>query len=86
MITLFLAYGFGLPTVFVLVNLILFRVYTTLNFQWAEELKRMTAEWQDFMKRGIPIPSDYIRIEHRFEGEPVLIRPEFQVKKTERAA
>lgn len=86
MINLILAFGVGVPAVFVLVNFILFRTYTAFNFQYAGELRRITADWQDFMERGIPIPADYIRIEQPFEAQPVLIQPSFQIEKVETAA
>ncbi len=86
MINLILIFGVGVPAAFVLVNFILFRTYTALNFQYAGELRRITADWQDFMKRGIPVPSDYVRIEQPFKAQPVLIQPDFQIEKVETAA
>jgi hypothetical protein len=47
---------------------------------------RITADWKAFMDRGIPVPSDYIRIEQPFNAQPVLIQPDFQIEKVETAA
>jgi hypothetical protein len=86
MINLILAFGIGIPAAFVLVNFVLFRTYTAFNFRYANEFMRITADWKAFMDRGIPVPSDYIRIEQPFNAQPVLIQPDFQIEKVETAA
>jgi len=85
MINLILVFGIGIPAAFVLVNFILFRTFTVFNLQSAGEFKRITADWQDFMKRGIPVPADYVRIEQPFEAQPVLVQPNFEIEKVETA-
>ncbi|MFQ5579088.1 MAG: hypothetical protein ACE5FZ_00610 [Nitrospiria bacterium] len=85
MINLILLFGVGIPAAYVLANIILFRAYTAFNFKDAGEFRRMTADWQDFMERGIPVPADYIRIEQPFDAQPVLIQPDFQIEKVETA-
>ena len=85
MINLILVFGIGIPAAFVLVNFILFRTYTAFNFQYTGAFREITADWQDFMERGIPVPADYVRIEQPFEAQPVLIQPNFEIEKVETA-
>ncbi|HIE64727.1 MAG: hypothetical protein ABGX83_08005 [Nitrospira sp.] len=85
MINLILVFGIGIPAAFVLVNFILFRTYTAFNLRYTGEFREITADWQNFMERGIPVPTDYVRIEQPFEAQPVLIQPNFEIEKVETA-
>jgi len=83
MIQQILAVSFSVPAV-ALLTLIAFLFFKNLRAELRNPFKEVTAEWLGFMKKGIPIPTDYKRIEAPFPGEPVLTQPEFQVKSNTR--
>ena len=51
------------------------------NRVWVRDFKEITAEWVNFMQKGIPIPSDHLKIEHPLRGEPTLIPLNFRYRK-----
>lgn len=79
MIQQILVVSFSVPAVAVL-TLIVFLFFKNLRAELRSPFKEVTTEWLRFMSRGIPIPTDYKRIEAPFAGEPVLTQPEFQVE------
>lgn len=79
MIQQILVVSFSVPVV-ALLTLIVFLFFKNLRAELQNPFKEVTAEWLRFMSRGIPIPTDYKRIEAPFAGEPVLTQPELQVE------
>lgn len=75
MIQHILIYTIVIPITFILFNLTVFWVFTALKTHFALTLLEMTHDWIQFMKRGIPIPTDYERINKPVAEAPVLIRP-----------
>jgi len=73
-----LIYGFGMPIMFVLLSLGLYRAFSALNTPLAAPLAEITSAWVSFLRRGIPVPSDYSEMGYgRFIGEAFLTRPEY---------
>ncbi len=81
MINQFLLVGVGIPVLYVLFNLIIFFIFKGLRMPVARPFKEITGDWLGFMKKGIPIPADYKRIETPYSGKPVLTQPIFQIKR-----
>lgn len=73
-----LVYGVGTPSVFVLLSLVLYRAFSVLNTPLAAPLTEITTGWVSFLRKGIPVPSDYNEMGYgRFTGEAFLTRPEY---------
>jgi len=51
------------------------------NRDWTKDFKEITMEWVRFMERGIPIPSDHLKIEHPLRSQPTLIPLNFRYRK-----
>jgi hypothetical protein len=66
---------------FLLAEVTVTLLLTVFNRAWLKELKEITAEWVSFMQKGIPIPSDHLKIEHPLQGQPTLIPLNFRYRK-----
>ncbi|MFQ5596980.1 MAG: hypothetical protein ACE5GK_02915 [Nitrospiria bacterium] len=86
MVHLILLCGVVIPLSFVLVNLTVFLALKGFKTPFGRTLSDMTNDWIRFMKQGIPIPTDYERINVRFANTPVLIRPLFHEKEVSHQA
>ena len=67
----------GLASV-ILVNIFAIGIYTAFNRLWINDFKAITADWMNFMRRGIPIPADFPKMEERFPGETTALPLEFR--------
>ena len=73
-----LVYGLGVPSVFVLLSLAVYQTFSAFNTPLSKPLVEMTTGWISFLKKGIPVPSDYNEMGYgRFIGESFLTRPEY---------
>jgi len=73
-----LIYGFWIPTAFIFLNFGLYHTFLAFNEALAISLKEITHTWVSFLRRGIPVPSDYNEMGYgRFIGEAFLVRPEY---------
>jgi hypothetical protein len=68
----YIIYGLEGFAGFVLINILLLATYTALNVSWAGEFKAITVDWINFVRRGIPVPSDSPRFEKRLPGEEMI--------------
>ena len=75
-----LAVAIGIPAIYLLFTLITFVFIKNLRTQVAKPCKEVTQEWVTFMKKGIPIPTDYKRMDTPFPGDPILKQPELQTQ------
>ncbi len=66
---------------FLLAQVTLTLLLMAINRTGLKELKELTADWVTFMKRGIPIPSDHLKIEHPLRSQPTLIPLNFRYRK-----
>lgn len=66
---------------FLLAKLTITFLVMTFNRAWFKELKEITTDWMTFMERGIPIPSDHLKIEHPLRSQPTLIPLNFRYQK-----
>jgi hypothetical protein len=66
---------------FLLAKLTITLLLIAFNRFWAKELKEITAEWMNFMQKGIPIPSDHLKIEHPLRSQPTLVPLNFRYRK-----
>lgn len=75
-----LAVAIGIPAIYVLFTLITFVFFKNLRTPMSKPVKEVTQEWMTFMKKGIPIPTDYKKMDTSFLGDPVLKQPELQTQ------
>ncbi len=80
MINQFLAVSLGVPATVFLLALTTFVAFKKLRPELSILFKEVTRELLVFMKRGIPVPMDYKRLDTPFSGEPVLTQAEPQVQ------
>ena len=83
MLNQFFTYGFGVPTIFIIVNLTIFLVFTLLRERLATPFKEVRTAWLTFMKKGIPIPADYKRFDNGITGKAVLTQPVFEARRND---
>ena len=81
MINQLLAVSFGVPATYLIFTLITFLLLKKVRAELRTTFNEVTRELKAFMNRGIPVPTDYKRIDMPFTGEPILRQPELQVQK-----
>lgn len=86
MIPQYILYGFGGVIGFALVNFLVLGTYTLLNLPWMNDLKAIGTDWIEFMRRGIPIPSDPPKFQERFPGQTLPLFLEYRPKTSTFAA
>lgn len=70
-----------LVAAFLVAKLMVTLFLMAFNRDWVKDLKEITMEWVRFMERGIPIPSDHLKIEHPLRSQPTLIPLNFRYRK-----
>ena len=74
----YLLFGLGVPAMFILISWALYRIFSAFSVSLAIPLAEITSTWMSFLRRGIPVPSDYNEMgSGRFIGEAFLARPEY---------
>ncbi len=81
MINQILAISFGVPAAYLIFTLLAFFLLKRVRAELRTTFNEVTRELKTFMKKGIPVPTDYKRIDMPFTGEPVLTQPELQIQK-----
>lgn len=80
MINQLLAVSFGVPATYLVFTLLTFLLLKKVRAGLRTIFNEVTRELKTFMKKGIPVPTDYKRIDIPFTGEPVLRQPELHVQ------
>lgn len=83
----YIVYGLEGLAGFVLINTLLLGFFTALQLPWINDFKIITAEWMNFIRRGVPVPADSPKFEKRLPGEemiaPLKFLPEASTFETE---
>lgn len=69
---------------FLLAKLTVTLLLVAFNRAGFQEIKEITVDWVKFMERGIPIPSDHLKIEHPLRSQPTLVPLNFRYTKPAR--
>ncbi|MFQ5588271.1 MAG: hypothetical protein ACE5F7_05465 [Nitrospiria bacterium] len=86
MINQILAVSLGVPAVYLFLGLVALLFFKNLRAELTTFFNDVTRELVAFMRRGIPIPMDYKRIDTPFIGEPVLTQAEARIQRRVRVA
>lgn len=78
----YVVYGLEGFAGFALINMLLLGIYTALDLPWVYDFKVITAEWIDFVRRGVPVPADSPRFEKRLPGEEMIVPLRFLPEKS----